>query len=396
MPASKWSDDQFLDSLRLLGDELADDCLERLVATGSDSDFRDVFRHMNSSDEPLPENLPNALRDFFEHAKLPPAIGGQPIDTARIHRGSEVFLRHALPSALILLAKSLPAGYSAPNLAVVLSLSDNLNRNPYKRLMGVLQLLVNLSGKADFTPGGKGLITAQKLRLLHAGVRRLVPRHLPEYREKYQVPSNLEDMLGTIMGFSLLVIDGLEELGHTLPREEAEDFYYLWRVFAILMGIHPKGAPDSGDYVPANIGEAQEFYRAYAARHYRPAAENPEGVKLARSLLDMMNMMLPQTPLRRLGLKIVPRIYMEIFIGREGMARVGIRPVRLLFLSKWLLKFVIRLWMWFWDEADELTHRASVHENLSRILFKTLIKSGAGGEVTFVVPRTMEELRKLA
>ena len=396
MPASKWSDDQFLDSLRLLGDELADDCLERLVATGSDSDFRDVFRHMNSSDEPLPENLPQALRDFFEHTKLPPAIGGQPIDHARIHRGSAVFLRHALPSALILLAKSLPAGYSAPNLAVVLSLSDNLNRNPYKRLMGVLQLLVNLSGKADFTPGGKGLITAQKLRLLHAGVRRLVPRHLPEYREKYQVPSNLEDMLGTIMGFSLLVIDGLEELGHTLPREEAEDFYYLWRVFAILMGIHPKGAPDSGDYVPANIDEAQEFYRAYAARHYRPAAENPEGVKLARSLLDMMNMMLPQTPLRRLGLKIVPRIYMEIFIGREGMARVGIRPVRLLFLSKWLLKFVIRLWMWFWDEADELTHRASVHENLSRILFKTLIKSGAGGEVTFMVPRTIEELRKLA
>lgn len=395
MPPSKWSDDQFLDSLRLLGDERADACLARLTAAGNESDFHGVFRHLNSNNGPLPENLPEALRDFFEHTKLPPDIDGQPINHARVARGSAVFLRHALPSALILLAKSLPAGYAAPNLALVLSLSDNLNRKPFKRLMGVLQLLVNLSGKADFTHGGSGLVTAQKLRLLHAGVRHVVPTHLPGYREKYQVPSNLEDMLGTIMGFSLLVIDGLAELGHTLPPADAEDFYYLWRVFAILMGIHPPGAPGSGDFVPANVAEAHEFYRAYARRHYRPAAENPEGAKLAGSLLDMMNMMLPQTPLRRLGLKIVPRIYMEMFLGREGMARVGIRPVRFLFLSKWLLRFTVRLWMWFWDKSDELSGDASAHENLSRIFFQTLIQRGVGHEVTFSLPDNMKELRKM-
>ena len=395
MPPSKWSDDQFLDSLRLLGDGLADGCLDRLIATGNDSDFHGVFRHLNSNDGPLPENLPEALRDFFEHTKLPPEIDGQPIDHAQVARGSAVFLRHALPSALILLAKSLPAGYAAPNLALILSLSDNLNRRPYRRLMGVLQLLVNLSGKANFTHGGSGLITAQKLRLLHAGVRHLVPKHLPDYREKYQVPSNLEDMLGTIMGFSLLVIDGLAELGHALPPEDAEDFYYLWRVFAILMGIHPPGAPHRGDFVPADVAEAHEFYRAYARRHYRPAAENPEGAKLAQSLLDMMNMMLPQTPLRRLGMKIVPRIYMEMFLGREGMARVGIRPVRFLFLSKWLLKFTVRVWAWFWDKSDELSGNASIHENLSRIFFKTLIQRGVGHEVTFSIPDSMKELRKM-
>ena len=161
------------------------------------------------------------------------------------------------------------------------------------------------------------------------------------------------------------------------------------------MGIHPPGAPASGGYVPADVGEAHEFYRAYARRHYRPAAENPEGAKLAQSLLDMMNMMLPQTPLRRLGLKIVPRIYMEMFLGREGMARVGIRPVRFLFLSKWLLKFNVRLWMWFWDKSDELSGDASAHENLSRIFFKMLIHHGVGHEVTFSLRDNMKELRKM-
>jgi hypothetical protein len=393
MPPSKWSDTQFLDSLRFLGDEAADVCLERLPATGG-PDFREVFRHMNSDGGPLPENLPTALKDFFEDTKLPLRIDGQSIDHARIERGSAVFLRHSLASALILLVKSLPSGYSAPNLTLILSLSDKLNNDPYKRLLRVLQLLLNLSGKGDFKDGGHAVITAQHLRLLHARVRQLVRERLSDYQAKYQVPSNLEDMLATIMGFSLLVIDGLNELKRPLSCEEANDFYYLWRVFAILMGIHPPGAPGSGDYVPATLDEAREFYRAYSARHFRPAAENPEGVKLAHSLLDMMNEMLPQTPLRRLGMKIVPRIYMEMLLGREGMARVGIRPVRFLFVTKWLLKLVGRLWMWFWKEADALTHGARLHENLSRIFFKRLIRIGAGGEVTFTVPRNMEELRK--
>ncbi len=396
MPNSKWSDDDFLNDLRRQVDTQADECLRELVAHGNESDFRNVFRQMTTNDEPLPEGLPKALRGFFEQTSGLPTLDGAPLDEARLARGSAVFLKHAFPSALVLLAKSLPEGYSAPNLSLILSLSDNLNRNPYRRLMGVLQLLVNLCAKTGFEKNGKGLVTAQKLRLLHAGVRQLAPKHLPDYAATYQQPCNQEDMLGTIMGFSLLVIEGLRILGVPLAAEDAEDYYYVWRIFAVLMGIHPPGRPDSSEIVPADLTQARLFYDSFVRRHYRQAPENPKGAELAGSLLRMMDRMLPRTPLRMLGLRIVPRIYMEQLTGRGGMIRVGLRPVPLLFLTKWLLRMLPRIWMWFWKEGDKLDPTGSVHENLSRIFFQGLITRTAGGEVTFMVPRDMQDLRELA
>ena len=86
------------------------------------------------------------------------------------------------------------------------------------------------------------MVTAQKLRLLHAGIRRLATKYRPAYQARFGVPVNHEDMLATIMAFSYLLVIGIERLGLPLSRTEAEDLYYLWRVFAVLMGIHPADA----------------------------------------------------------------------------------------------------------------------------------------------------------
>lgn len=396
MPTSKWSDDEFLNRLRGLGDDSADGCLRKLDESGHSSDFARVFKNLNSNDEPLPDDLPAPLQEFFAGGRVLPAVDGAPVDMARIARGQKVFLTHAFPSALVLLAKSLPAGYSAPNLSTILSMSDELAKNPYKRVLGVLQMLINVASPGSLDGSGKAIVTAQKLRLLHAGIRRLVATHLPDYQSRYQVPVNLEDMLGTIMGFSLLLLDGLRRLGIALSEDDAEDYYYLWRVFAQSMGVHPLGQPNSTEYVPANLAEAREFYESYARRHYTNATENPEGVKLARAILDLLNRMLPQTPLRRLGLRIVPRVYMEELLGDEAMARVALRPVRFLAVTKWLISCLPRIWMWFWDEADKLDASGTVHENLSRILFQRLITESYGGEVTFFIPQDLADLRRLA
>ena len=72
-------------------------------------------------------------------------------------------------------------------------------------------------------------------------------------------------MLATIMGFSLLVIRGLQKLQVGLTAQEAEDYYYLWRIYALAIGIHPRGSPDSTEYLPANLAEADEFYRIVRA-----------------------------------------------------------------------------------------------------------------------------------
>ena len=80
---------------------------------------------------------------------------------------------------VVLLASSLPRGYAAPCLCEILGISRDLERHPFGRLMGVVQLLINISDAGAFQPNGRAIVTAQKLRLLHAGIRAIAGRYRP-------------------------------------------------------------------------------------------------------------------------------------------------------------------------------------------------------------------------
>lgn len=390
---SRWSDAAFLDRLRSEGDREADDCLAELAGAGQN--FSELFRFLNSNHAQVPVDAPDALRRFFADAMRTPAPDGQPVDRARLARGEDVFMTHACCSALALLAMSLPAGYAAPNLARVLVMSGNLKNHPYTRLLGVLQMVVNVTARGGFEPNGKALVTAAKLRLLHAGVRHLVHRRIPEYQSQYGVPVNHEDMLATIMGFSLLVIRGLQRMGVGLGEQEADDYFYLWRTYALAMGIRPADAPDSTEYLPASLDEADEFYAAYARRHYRDAAENPEGVELTRASLMMLEHMVSLTPLRRLGAGLVPRIYMQQMLGVDGLVMRGVPPVRFHLLTSVALLSALKLWTALGAWLDRRTGQ-HVHEMLSQAFFQGLIDRTMTGEVSFLIPERLSDLKALA
>ena len=380
----RWSDDAFLDGLKRQGDARADACFDALKDDLAGEDFAKLFVQLNANGVALPDGLPEPLEDFLAESMRLPSIGGEPVDSDRLARGQKVFMTNALPAALVLLAKSLPEGYAAPRLSKILVLSDNLKERPYRRLLGVLQMLVNVSAVGGFEAGGKALVTIPKMRLLHAGVRHIVRQHLPDYEADYGPPVSQEDMLATVMAFSYLLVTGLQRLDIGLSNDEAEDFYYLWRVFAQMMGIHPAGDPDSADFVPADLAQAEAFYRAYRSRHYTPAAENPDGVALAEANLGLLNDLLPQTPLRRLGLNIVPRVYMANLLGSQACARIGIKPVRFLHVTNWVLMRLPAVWSRLWSVRDRFDPASGVHENLSRLFFQGLIDREYGGEVTFL------------
>jgi hypothetical protein len=385
---TRWSDDAFLDGLRSQTDARADDCVRRLVEERGLEGSRALFQHASSNDPTLPSDAPEALKTFFaETGALPPGV-----DLARIDRGERVWMKHAFPAALVLLAKALPEGYSAPSFGEILHLTHDLERHPYRRLLGVMQMVVNVSNPGGFAEGGKAVVTAQKMRLLHAAIRvHIVPRYLKNYdEERYGPPINMEDMLATVMGFSWLVIEGLRILGTPLTDEEAEDLYYVWRVFSQVVGLHPQGRPESDEYVPGDVGRASEFYSAFRRRHYVDAARNPKGVVLAHDNLKMLQDMLPRS-WRAVGLGIVPRIYMQDLIGREGCSRVGIRPVPGHRLLKALLLNLVRF---SHRVVDAVPSR--VDETVSRLLFQGLINRSWDGEVTFLIPDTMADVRKLA
>lgn len=186
-----------------------------------------------------------------------------------------------------------------------------LQKQTYRRLLGVLQMVIDVVGIGAFSPLGKAIATAQKLRLLHAGVRQIALARLPTYPEQHGLPCNQEDMLATIMGFSLCVIQGWRQLGNHIDPQSEEDYLYLWMVFGEMMGIQPT-------YLPKTVAEASEFYRGYETRQMRSRNDNPQGEVLAKHTLDMMTALLPAW-MRRLGFDVLPQYYTCLFARPRGV-----------------------------------------------------------------------------
>jgi hypothetical protein len=383
MQTTQWSDDGFLDGLRRQGDPLADQAVARLIQDGGISQVNRLFGILRSDDQPIPPDAPAAFREFLAQTNRIPAG----VDLERVERGEAVFMKHAFTAALALLGKSLPEGYQAPCLTEILMISRDLAKSPYDRLLGVLQMVVRVCSVHGFAPDGAVVITAQKMRLLHAGVRTIVPGKRPGYTERHGVPVNHEDMLATIVAFSYLVIDGLRRLDVGLTDEEAEDFYYLWAVFARMTGIHPADDPDSAAYVPANVAEAAEFYAAYSRRQY--VAGNPGGEILTRDHVDMLRDLIPRL-LRWLGLGAMPRIYMYDLMGADACGNLGIAPVPGRGFLKWLLLKVVAVWQ---RGIDRLPDHAV--EAFSRIVFQGIINRQYGGQVQFMIPDSIAGLHRL-
>jgi hypothetical protein len=383
MTSNRWSD-TFLDPMRRQGDQLADECVKKLVQDDEMKNIRKIFSEMDSNDEVPPGTIFPELSDFFESTNKIPSY----VDPLRISRGENVFQKNAFTGALVLLTKSLPEGYAAPNLSIILNLSGNLRVHPYKRLLATLQTVVNVSTFHGFQPGGRAVITAQKLRLLHAGIRHLTRRYRPEFEPLYGVPVNQEDMLGTIMGFSYLVIEGMRTLDIGLTPQEEEDFLYVWRVFAHMMGIHPPDRSDSLDFVPESVNDAGAFYAAYRRRHYASADKNPDGVALGTANLRMLVDFVPGI-LRLLGFGPLPRAYMQDLMGVKQCARIGIDPVPAFAIVKWLLLHLQYLWRPF-----ELLG-VNRHERLGEMIFQDLIDRAYDGEVTFTVPTDLIQMKDM-
>lgn len=388
---ARWADDAFLDRIRASVDDRADRALSELresglTAAASGEIFAAMTAEPGTEGGQRPEDLPPPMAAFFAdteaaHREMLPGV-----DEARMRRGKELFHRTAAQACLVMLASSLPNGYAAPCLSRVLTVSDDLSHHPYQRLLGVLQLLVNLTRHESHGHEGYGFVTAQKLRLLHAGIRSIVPQVRKTYVDRFGRPVNHEDMLATIMGFSHLVVEGCRRFGVEIGDEEAEDYWYLWRQFARMMGIAPSSDPLSEEFVPQTYEEARIFYDAYVRRQYEQDPEkNPEGVLLAQQNLRMMRDLIPRW-MRVLGAGRMPLIAMQQLLGDHAMRRVGLQPLAGHHADRHVFHKFLGLVL-----SGEKRF-PSFSERLAVLILGEMIDGEMGGEVTFLIPMNVGDM----
>src|SRR3954447_12870941 len=157
--------DSFLESMRQIGDPLADGVIAELFEKSEVGAVNSLMKNLITNEFPEPESLPAVVRDYLTKTdKLP-----EWADANLITAGEQVFWRYGPKLILILHCYSLPFDYLDRNGVQVLALTTRLASNPTRRIVEVAQFLVDIMQSGGLSaPGGRGRRTIQKVRLMHA------------------------------------------------------------------------------------------------------------------------------------------------------------------------------------------------------------------------------------
>ncbi len=120
---------------------------------------------------------------------------------------------------------------------------------------------------------------------MHAAVRHLIltDKDHPWDTAKLGVPINQEDLAGTLMTFSEVVLQGLTALHIRYDEEGAAAYLDAWRAVGHIMGLRPEMIPDS-------LEEATLLTKTI---HDRQIAPSEEGRLMTAALLEMMEANVP-------------------------------------------------------------------------------------------------------
>ncbi|MGQ0604030.1 MAG: oxygenase MpaB family protein [Anaerolineales bacterium] len=272
--------DELLESLRAVGDPEPDQLVEELAQTSEISSVNRILHELILNSQTIPVELPDNLENWLRATdKLPDGA-----DLDRIERGAELFKEHGLTMSMILATASFLEAYAAWKGVKVMTTTYRLGQNAYKRVAETAQFLILVMTPGGLTTEeGQAIATIQKVRLMHSAIRYYIRKSGQWNAATYGEPICQEDMLGTLMCLSHVVIENLRKLNIDITSEQAEDFTYLWRIAGEMLGIRP-------DVIPNSFAEAAEC-TAGIRRHAQGPSE--DGVIMTKALLELHRDLVP-------------------------------------------------------------------------------------------------------
>jgi hypothetical protein len=263
--------EEFLDHMRLSADPSADE----FVAHVFSDDKRKLTLQQWMTAKSSPSLLTELETEFpqfsfiADAAKLP-----EWAEPKLMASGASFFATHAQQIMTLLGLLSLPYCYAAANGAMVLYLSEMMRNNTGKRLYDTAIFVWEMMNPDAFSKNGKGYVEILKIRIRHAAARYYVLK-TGKWDQSWGVPVNQEDMAGTNLSFSLIVVRGLRKLGITVNQQEQTAFIHLWSVIGQMLGMSP-------DIIPKDIKMAQDLELAIRRRQFKGSLQ---GTDLTGSLI---------------------------------------------------------------------------------------------------------------
>ena len=303
-----WSDTA-LDALKRTGDPLADDCMAALIAQGEVAHANVVLSRIES-DQPWPADTPPELRAYLEATAALPAS----VDRQRIARAQQFFTAMGVQFGVSLLCRSLPVLYAGKKGgAQVLASTGKLTNQFQRRASETLRFILNAAEPGGLEPNGKGLLTIRKVRLMHAAIRFYARRThgwpAKDWPVDWGEPVNQEELVGTMLAFSLEAVAGLRALGIAVTAEQEEDQLYLWKAIGLVLGIVPQA-------MPRHAADGRKIWKALGRRNFGPSEA---GRMLTQSHVAFLQSNLPH---EMRG--VVPDLMAKL-LGNRVAAMLGLR-----------------------------------------------------------------------
>lgn len=288
--------DSFFDGLRKREDPPAD---EAVVALVQNPIWIQQINQWHVIPDQLPDDFSDEVKAFFEFY-LVKSQTANPIDLA----AAQTFFDQKGDLYLAMLGfYSLPYCYAFADGAEVLVRSNRIVDQIGERLGETGSFVLEIFRPGAFFESKEAYLTCAKVRLIHAFSRFFIHRYAKDWDEAYGKPVNQEDMLGTNLAFSFIVLRGLTKMGFAPTEKQQKEVLSYWKWVGELMGI-------AIDFWPDTPKEAYELDKLIRRRHLR---SSQAGQKLIQSLVRFYKESIPE-PLIQSQINGI----LSFFLGKEA------------------------------------------------------------------------------
>ena len=370
-----------LDHWRTVGDEPADSAVAAYFAAATAASPGALMRSLVDHLDVPPEQRVPAIAEFLATAgSLPPWA-----EPTRIAAGQDVFADLIIHQFTALYLASLPSAYAAARGVHVIWLTARLEQDPVRRLNETAQFLMDVTAPGAFEPGGAAVDRILHVRLMHAAVRWLIdhqdgvarladadpaaPPDRPTWAASWGRPVNQEDLAGTMLTFSTVVLDAFRRSGVELTTTSQEDFVHLWTVTGHLLGI-------DDELLPADLTAARELQVAIFTRQQEASVV---GRDLTATLLGLLQDRVP-----RFVSALAPAMSRQ-YIGDHVADMIGVPKSRVAKPILWLLVLFTRL-----TTRHDATVPRWISDRVGRRLMQGLLAASRGGaRPAFAIPESL-------
>lgn len=273
-------------SIRKEGDTPADELMHLLRKQQDDESINEILSDFINGKETSFHNLPQPLLEFLiKNGRTPNWVDAELLDI-----GQNLYRVYGPEVNMLLLCGALPYCYSCAKGAEVLYQTGRMlveksgSLDPFKkRLMDTAYFVMNVLDAEGLTEEGKAIESAQKVRLIHATIRYFLNKRGSWNKEYFGEPINQQDLLGTLMAFSVVILEGLEKIGTNLSSREKEGFYHLWKLIGYYLGIKEK-------LLPKDYSEALSVKNQISQLQRRPSMA---GIELQKTCITFMEEVIP-------------------------------------------------------------------------------------------------------